>query len=54
MDRPYIICHMETALDGKITGPYMDTPEAESASEEYEQVNRFYHPPSMGNRPSDH
>ena len=26
MDRPYIICHMETALDGKITGPYMDTP----------------------------
>lgn len=33
MDRPYIICHMATALDGKITGAYMETPEAESASE---------------------
>lgn len=49
MDRPYIICHMETALDGKITGPYMDTPEAESASEEYERVNRFYHPQAWVN-----
>lgn len=28
MDRPYIVCLMSTSLDGKITGPYMDTPEA--------------------------
>ena len=49
MDRPYIICHMVTALDGKITGPYMDTPEAESASEEYERINRFYHPQAWVN-----
>ena len=44
MDRPYIICHMSTSLDGKITGPYMDTPEAESVFEEYERINQFYHP----------
>ena len=25
MDRPYIFCHMMTSLDGKITGPFMDT-----------------------------
>lgn len=23
MNRPYILCNMLTALDGKITGPYM-------------------------------
>lgn len=44
MDRPYIICHMSTSLDGKITGSYMETPEAESAFEEYERINQFYHP----------
>ena len=49
MDRPYIICHMVTALDGKITGPYMDTPEAENASEEYERINQFYHPQAWVN-----
>lgn len=49
MDRPYIICHMVTALDGKITGPYMDTQEAESASEEYERINQFYHPQAWVN-----
>lgn len=49
MERPYIICHMVTALDGKITGSYMDTPEAESASEEYERINRFYHPQAWVN-----
>lgn len=49
MDRPYIICHMVTALDGKITGAYMETPEAESASEEYERINQFYHPQAWVN-----
>ena len=24
MNRPYIFCHMMTALDGKIMGSYMD------------------------------
>lgn len=44
MNRPYIICHMSMSLDGKITGPYMDTKEAEAAFEEYERINRFYQP----------
>lgn len=44
MDRPYIVCLMSTSLDGKITGPYMDTPEAESSFEEYERANQFYQP----------
>lgn len=26
---PKIVCHMMTALDGKITGPFMDTEIAE-------------------------
>ena len=26
MNRPYIVCHMLTALDGKITGPFMESP----------------------------
>ncbi|RBP99450.1 5-amino-6-(5-phosphoribosylamino)uracil reductase [Bifidobacterium xylocopae] len=24
MNRPYVFCHMETSLDGKITGPFMN------------------------------
>ena len=44
MDRPYIVCLMSTSLDGKITGSYMDTPEAESSFEEYERANQFYQP----------
>lgn len=44
MDRPYVVCLMSTSLDGKITGPYMDTPEAESSFEEYERANQFYQP----------
>ena len=44
MNRPYIVCHMSASLDGKITGSYMLTPEAESAFEEYERINQFYQP----------
>lgn len=33
MDRPYIFCHMMTSLDGKIMGPYMDTPEGNAAGD---------------------
>ncbi len=44
MDRPYIICHMSTSLDGKITGPYMETAAALACFEEYERVNQFYQP----------
>lgn len=44
MDRPYIVCHMLTALDGKITGPFMRTSAVNGASEEYERTNASYHP----------
>ena len=49
MDRPYIICHMMTSLDGKITGPFMDTDAAGEAAEEYERINRFYAPQAWVN-----
>lgn len=31
MDRPYIFCHMMTALDGKIMSSYMETPQRSAA-----------------------
>ncbi len=33
MDRPYIFCHMMTALDGKIMGSYMETPQGSAAGD---------------------
>lgn len=44
MDRPYIVCHMLTSLDGKITGPFMESPAVIPAGEEYERTNELYHP----------
>lgn len=39
MDRPYIFCHMETSLDGKITGPFM-----QAADDNYQgDGDLFYH-----------
>ena len=49
MDRPYIVCHMMTSLDGKITGPFMDTEAAGEVGEEYERINRFYAPQAWVN-----
>ena len=42
MNRPYIVCHMLTSLDGKITGPYMKTKAVKGASDEYERINASY------------
>lgn len=44
MNRPYIVCHMMTSLDGKITGPYMSSTAAELVGEEYERTNEIYQP----------
>lgn len=41
---PRIICHMMTALDGKITGPFMETEIADVVGEEYERTNETYRP----------
>ena len=42
MNRPYIICHMVTSLDGKVTGKFLYSPECESATDFYYQINRDY------------
>ena len=35
MERPYVICHMLTSLDGKIDGDYMSAPECAPALQAY-------------------
>ena len=40
MERPYIICHMVTSLDGKVTGSYLSTPECSPATELYYALHR--------------
>lgn len=42
MKRPYIICHMVTSIDGKVTGNFLDTPSCEAATEAYFEINRKY------------
>ena len=44
MTRPYTICHMQTALDGKIIGEYMNTPEAETLFSTYVEIQESYEP----------
>lgn len=44
MNRPYVICHMLTAIDGKIIGPYMDTPESRTAGRILHQIAFGYAP----------
>ena len=38
MNRPYAFCHMMTSLDGKITGPYMDTKQADESGDEFYEI----------------
>lgn len=38
--RPYIICHMVTSIDGKVTGDFLNRAECEKATEEYFRLNR--------------
>lgn len=42
MDRPYIICHILSALDGKIAGTFAGTKTAQAASEEYARIRLAY------------
>lgn len=42
MDRPYIICHILSALDGKIAGTFTGTKTAQTASEEYARIRLAY------------
>lgn len=38
--RPYIICHMTTSIDGKVTGDFLRREECTPAIEEYYRLNR--------------
>lgn len=40
MNRPYIICHMVTSIDGKVTGDFLFKPECEKATQVYYELNR--------------
>lgn len=40
MNRPYIICHMVTSIDGKVTGDFLSSPTCEKACEIYYEINR--------------
>ncbi len=40
MNRPYIICHMVTSIDGKVTGDFLSSPACEKACEIYYEINR--------------
>jgi len=40
MTRPYIICHMVTSIDGKVTGEFLYKPECEKATDIYYEINR--------------
>lgn len=40
MNRPHIICHMVTSLDGKVTGDFLSLSECEKACEIYYEINR--------------
>ena len=42
MNRPHIICHMGTSIDGKVTGEFLSRPECEKATEIYYEINRNY------------
>ena len=42
MNRPYIICHMTTTLDGKVTGEHLGRPNHGPVSEVYYEYNRNF------------
>lgn len=42
MNRPYVICHMVTSIDGKVTGTFLSRPNHGYESEIYYQINRDY------------
>lgn len=44
MNRPYVICHMMTALDGKIIGNFMETEEAQALFTDYVAIQENYQP----------
>lgn len=42
MERPYVVCHMLTSLDGKIDGDFFSASETRPALSEYGKLREFY------------
>lgn len=42
MDRPFVVCHMLTSLDGKIDGAFFGAPQAAPALKAYNRLRGFY------------
>ena len=42
MDRPKIICHMLISLDGKVTGSFLEQPQAKAGEELYYRMHRDF------------
>lgn len=45
MEKPYVICHMLTSLDGKIDGAYFDADECLLALKAYGELRPEHHFP---------
>ncbi len=43
MNRPYMICHILNALNGKISGPFMGTESSRLMGREYAKIREAYH-----------
>lgn len=43
MEKPYVICHMLSSIDGKVTGEFLQTEKALLGCDYYYEVNRNYH-----------
>lgn len=42
MDKPYVVCHILSSLDGKIDGTFMSAPETHLVREEYGRIRKEY------------
>ena len=42
MNRPCVICHMTTSLDGKVTGDFLSHPSSAKAIDTYYRIHRVY------------
>lgn len=42
MNRPFVVCHMLSSLDGKINGKFFSEPECTAALTEYGNLREFY------------
>lgn len=42
MEKPFVVCHMFTSMDGKIDGAFMGSPAAVPARTEYGRLREFY------------